>query len=427
MRDALHDDADGTRDAEREAIQAEGNGEAAETRRVPTDGEREAYGRGLIAADEIKARRLLAQWPDPLDFAELALRAPTKPQFILADWLPIGYATLLAGHGGVGKSAIGLHLAVCVAMGLPFFGIATERMRVLYLSCEDRESILHWRLTHICAWLGLNMAELAGQLDILDLVGQDVVLWERDPRTGYTITPAFDRLAARVELTRPRLLIVDGVSDTFGGNENARTEVKRYINALLSPLGADGALLILGHVAKPAAASGATGDGYSGSTQWHNAVRARWYLYPETEKGEDGERDRRSGKLMLELQKSNLGRTDQALTFQWNDEARLFLATSAFGAGAIGGGLLDSIRRNKADRVILDAFRKLTSMGQSPSDGTTSTSYLPRLAFDFKLGEGLTKRELGDAMRRHMTDRKLKREQIGTYSNRSPRYGLKET
>src|SRR5207244_496949 len=99
------------------------------------------------------------------------------------------------------------HLAVCVAAGLPFFGISTERRRVLYLSCEDRESILHWRLANICAWVGLNLAELAGSLDVLDLVGHDTVLWERDPRTGYTVTLAQVELAQRIERRHTQLLI----------------------------------------------------------------------------------------------------------------------------------------------------------------------------------------------------------------------------
>jgi hypothetical protein len=292
-------------------------------------------------------------WPAPLNLQSLAERAPHPPRFIVADWLPIGYATLLAGHGGVGKSAIGLHLATCVAMGLPFFGIATERRRVLYLSCEDRESVLHWRLAHICAWLGLNMAELAGRLHILDLVGCDSVLWERDPRTGYTVTLAFEYLAQCVDFLQTQLLIVDGVSDTFGGNENDRVQVKRYVNALLSLLGADGALLLLGHVAKPTAANASATEGYSGSTQWHNAVRARWYLYPETEQGEDGGRAQRTGKLALELQKSNLGRTDQAMTFEWDSEARLFLADGTFGTSAI-----DRKYRDETERIaILAALR----------------------------------------------------------------------
>jgi hypothetical protein len=276
-------------------------------------------------------------WPEPIDLAALANRAPQRPQFVLADWLPIGYATLFAGHGGVGKSAIALHAATCVAMGLPFFGIQAERRRVLYLSCEDRERILHWRLAHICAWLGLNMAELAGHLDVLDLVGHDTVLWERDPRTGYTVTPALDRLATRIERTRAQVLVVDGVSDAFGGNENARTEVKRFVNRLLAQIPADdGAVLFLGHINKPSASDPNTSEGYSGSTQWHNAVRARWYLYPETEKDEDDKkRARRTGKLLLELQKSNLGPIDRALTFAWDEAAHMFLATGSYGTSAI--------------------------------------------------------------------------------------------
>lgn len=277
----------------------------------------------------------LGGWPKPLDLAALAQRTPQRPRFVLADWLPAGYATLLAGHGGVGKSAIGLFLCVCIAMGLPFFGIPTECLRVLYLSCEDRESVLHWRLSHICAYLGVNMADLVGHLDIIDLVGHDTVLWERDPRTSYTVTQGYGRLVSRIEKTRPGVLAVDGVSDTFGGNENARTEVKRYVNALLQPLGADAALLLLGHVAKLTATNASTSEGYSGSTQWHNAVRARWYLYPETEQGEDDKRAKRTGKLQLELQKSNLGRTDQAMTFEWNNDAHLFLASGTFGTSTI--------------------------------------------------------------------------------------------
>jgi hypothetical protein len=92
-----------------------------------------------------------AHWPQPLDLRALAQRAPQRPQFIVPDWLPAGYATLLAGHGGVGKSAIALHLAVCIAKGCDFFGLPCAQRRVLYLSCEDRERILHWRLARICA------------------------------------------------------------------------------------------------------------------------------------------------------------------------------------------------------------------------------------------------------------------------------------
>lgn len=265
-------------------------------------------------------------WPAGLDLEALAEREPAKPQFIISNWLPVGYASLLAGHGGVGKSGIALHLALCVAAGIPFFGIEVERRRVLYLACEDRENVLHWRLTRICAHVGVDMASLRGWLDVVDLVGHDSVLWERDPRTGYTVTPAFGALEARVRASESELLVVDGVSDTFAGNENARGDVKRFVNALVSLISPDsGAVLLVGHIAKPSAANVSTSEGYSGSTGWHNSVRARWYLYPEANQAEDGGRPERTGDLMLELQKSNLGRTDQAMRFRWDEEAHMFL------------------------------------------------------------------------------------------------------
>jgi RecA-family ATPase len=287
---------------------------------VPLMGLVRAAARGLVTAEPSNA------WPAALDLEALAEREPDKPRFIMPDWLPVGYASLLAGHGGVGKSGIALHLAVCVSAGIPFFGIEVDRRRVLYLSCEDRENVLHWRLARICAHAGVNLAGLRGWLDIVDLVGHDCVLWERDPRTGYTVTPAYEALDERVKESETELLIVDGVSDTFAGNENARADVKRFVNSLVALIPPErGAVMLVGHIAKPTAASSMTSEGYSGSTGWHNSVRARWYLYPESTQAEDGGRPERTGDLILELQKSNLGRTDQSMRFRWDDNAHMFL------------------------------------------------------------------------------------------------------
>lgn len=299
-----------------------------------------------------------ATWPPPLDLVALAATTPRAPQFIVPDWLPAGYATLLAGHGGVGKSAIALHLGVCIAAGLPFFGLEVGQRRVLYLSCEDRADVLHWRLARICHYRGIDLGSLHGTLDVLDLVGRGTVLWERDPHTGYTVTTAYALLAERIEQLGTEVIIVDGVSDTFGGSENTRHEVKRYINALVSLIPEDtGAVLLVGHVAKPNAAFAQTTEGYSGSTAWHNAVRARWYLYPETSRRDGEDAPDRTGDLILELQKSNLGRTDQSMRFAWNDEAHLFLGREIVGRTASDREHRDRLER----RGILQALHACAS------------------------------------------------------------------
>ena len=261
-------------------------------------------------------------WPEPIDLLKLSQTSPKAPSFIMQEWLPCGYATLFAGHGGVGKSALALALAVCLAMGHPFFGLPVERRRILYLSCEDREGVLHWRLSRICAFLEISIGDLAGWLHILDLVGHDAILYQPG-RDGVPTTGAYRQLAGNMKALGAQVLIVDGISDTYDGNENARAEVKAYINALLALIPPeDGAVILVGHVAKPVANT-ASREGYSGSTGWHNSVRARWYLYPLTIMGEDS-RLEPTGDLHLELQKSNLGPTDKTMRFSWNDAAGMF-------------------------------------------------------------------------------------------------------
>ena len=295
-----------------------------------------------------------SEWPAPLDLDVLAKREPELPRFVIDNWLPCGYSTLLAGHGGIGKSSVALHLAVCIAGGIPFFGLQVQRRRVLYLSCEDRESVLHWRLSRICSHLSIDLAHLRGWLEILDLVGADSILWERDPQTGNATTLAYGHLQERMREHETEVLMVDGVSDTFAGNENARGEVKRFVNGLVAQIPPDtGAVLLIGHVSKPGSMAGANGDGYSGSTSWHNSVRARWYLYPETTQAEDGERSARTGDLILELQKSNMGRTDQSIRFAWDEDARLFLGREIMGATQF-----DRLQREREEKAgILAAFK----------------------------------------------------------------------
>ena len=292
--------------------------------------DRPALRAALKAADAQPVQS--TEWPASLDLEVLAEREPEPPKFIVPDWLPCGYATLLAGHGGVGKSGIALTLAVCIAAGVPFFGLHVERRRVLYLSCEDREQVLHWRLARICAHLGLSLGSLHGWLEVIDLVGADAVLWGLDTRTGAAITPAMALLEERMRDYQTEVLIGDGISDLFAGNENARSEVKRFVNALVGLVSANtGAVLLVGHVSKPSSTAGANGDGYSGSTGWHNSVRARWYLYPETADNDDGERNEKTGALLLDLQKSNLGRTDQTIRFRWDADAHLFVGEEVAG------------------------------------------------------------------------------------------------
>lgn len=266
-----------------------------------------------------------APWPEPLDLVRLSGLDPQQPRFVIDGLLPAGYASLFAAHGGTGKSTIGLYQAVCVSLGLDFAGYECEPRRVLYLSCEDRERVLHWRLSRICRHLGISMAALAGKLEIVDLVGHDSILWIVDSRSGASYTAAYGELENRIKASNSQVIYVDGIADVYGGEESARAQVKQFVNALVGLIDADdGAVVLIGHVNKVTASGSATSEGYSGSTGWHNAVRARWYLYPEQEQDDDG-RTSRTGRLLFELQKNNLGQSDGTTAWRWSEDAGMFL------------------------------------------------------------------------------------------------------
>jgi RecA-family ATPase len=320
----------------------------------------------IESAKAFQPEPLANGWPDALDLAALATRDPQPPKQIM-EGLPCGYCTIAAGHGGAGKSAIELHRAVCIAAAIPFCGLPVERRKVLFVSCEDRADVLHWRLTRICRHLGIELADLDGWLFILDLVGIDAILFSPDPRTGNVFTAAYGFLAERMREYGAEVLILDGVTDTFGGNENDRAQVKRFVNSLLALIQPErGALLLVAHVNKATASNGSTGEGYSGSTGWNNAPRARWYFFPEIVRDDEGgERAQRTGKLILELQKANHGETGTRIEFQWDGDAHLF----------IGNAIVTDFDRKHRDReeqtAILRALKTCAAAGITVPAATT--------------------------------------------------------
>ena len=62
--------------------------------------------------------------------------------FYVDKWIPQNEVTLLAGHGGSGKSYVALNIAIHVAMGIPFADLPTTQANVLFFSGEDGGAIL---------------------------------------------------------------------------------------------------------------------------------------------------------------------------------------------------------------------------------------------------------------------------------------------
>lgn len=284
-------------------VELQGGGDPVEVARAASDLLLE-----LRAEVESKAGPSLFQVVPIDDLADVGCEATT---FWWEHYLPAGAVTLLSAHGGTGKSMIGLMLAVSLALGLPLFGASTRRGKVAFFSGEDPAEVVRHRLQRICEKLSVDPAALDGQLHVLDATSGDPVLFHEVGANGRrygATTPAYAALQSYVERHGIDVLIVDNASDAFDAGEIDRAKVRGFMRALARLAQArGGAVLLLAHVDKGTSRGDRAGtEGYSGSTAWHNSARSRMYL----------SRDK-DGALLLEHQKSNLGRLRDPVSLDW--------------------------------------------------------------------------------------------------------------
>lgn len=263
-----------------------------------------------------------AQQPDLNELPELDWLAmpeePAEVPFVIPGWMPDGVVTLLAAHGGTGKSYLSLFIALCLATGRhPFTGGAAERVKVLLYSAEDNMTVMQARLARYMRLLGLDRADLVGWLFVLDATESENVLFVGSERTVGKTTRRYDWLAEKVKATGARVLIFDNASDALDASENDRAKVRQFMSALKRLASA---VLLLAHVdAATSMVDPSLAKGYSGSTAWHNSARSRWFM---ARRGE-------SEDIVLSLPKVNYGKAGGEAVIRWSDSHGVFEVVSA--------------------------------------------------------------------------------------------------
>src|SRR5262249_60892315 len=115
-----------------------------------------------------------------------------------------------------------------------------------------------------------------GGLHLLSLAGQDALLAVPDRNGKIVATPLFQSLLDAARDIRPRHIGIDTSADVYGGNENDRAQIRQFIGLLRHPaITPDSSVVLLAH---PSNTGSNSGTGISGSTGWHNSLRARMYL-----------------------------------------------------------------------------------------------------------------------------------------------------
>lgn len=239
--------------------------------------------------------------------------APAIPWLVDGAFIQ-GTVGILAGDGGLGKSLLLQQLQTAAALGTPWLGMRTEKVRSLAVYCEDDVDELHRRQERINAHYGCSMKDLEG-IAIESRPGRDCVLMQFSQWGGEGKRKAmFDQVEFAAVQHGAKIVILDTVADVFSGNEIDRNQPRTFIRALRQlALKIQGTVILTQHPSNEGLSSG---TGRSGSTGWSNSVRSRLYLTkPKRKDAEDGPTDER----LLKTMKMNAGPFGGALSITWKN------------------------------------------------------------------------------------------------------------
>jgi len=269
----------------------------------PLDGEDANLGWGDDCLPIFDMTKLDGPEPDPVTFA-------------LDKFIPETEVTLFTGEGGVGKSLCAQQLATCMAAKLPFLGLSTSIRGddgVLYVTAEEGADELERRQRAINRMLGLQRLDIDDLLHLSSLRGKEGnELCTFDAEGKIQPTPAFRKLSHTICRGGIGTVILDNVAHLFGGNENDRRQVTAFVNLLYKLVRIYHCTIVLiGHPNK-------SGDSYSGSTAWLNAVRSQMFMERiEDENGHEPDPNRR----VIVNPKANYAPSQQRLAFRWHEGA----------------------------------------------------------------------------------------------------------
>jgi RecA-family ATPase len=139
------------------------------------------------------------------------------PSWLIDGQLPEGGTTIMYGKPGSGKSFLALDYGICVALGVPWHGLAAKAGRVLYVAAEGAAGLS----VRVRAWMAaFGAADIPG----LDIYPRRVNLLDPEQRAA---------LAAYTAERGYALLVLDTLARSMvGGDENSARDVGLAIDAV---------------------------------------------------------------------------------------------------------------------------------------------------------------------------------------------------
>ena len=233
-------------------------------------------------------------------------------EWAVRDRIPLRQTSLISGEGGAGKSNVTLHLCVAHALARDWLLSVPEPGSSIFMDAEDTEAEIHIRLGDILKYYGLTYAEaVKGGFHLLSFAGKDAVLATASRNGKVEPTALYSKLLQAAGDIKPKMIGIASAANVFAGNESDRAQVQ-FVGLLTRiAIFSNGSVKLVTH---PSLTGIASDTGLSGSTQWHNAVRARCYL--KSIKPENRANNPRTTCASLCLRKINMA---QCLTASSSD------------------------------------------------------------------------------------------------------------
>jgi archaellum biogenesis ATPase FlaH len=140
-------------------------------------------------------------------------------EWIIKDWLPFGDICFLAGKAAAFKTTIAVHIAFCVANGLPIFqNYETKKNKVLYLNEENNNIIFKQFIDRIAKGLDIDVSENI-YFSLLENFRLDKI-------------DSLEELIHFINTNEIKLLICDSFRRFIGFDENNATEMNSLFTNL---------------------------------------------------------------------------------------------------------------------------------------------------------------------------------------------------
>jgi DNA polymerase I-like protein with 3'-5' exonuclease and polymerase domains len=310
-------------------------------------------------------------------------KTPPEQEYTVENRYPVEETGLLSSEGQGGKSTLleqlcSSHvLSFVLGKSFDWIGIPVRPGPAIYVECEDALNVLWRRLAMIANHYGVGLEPLVKHLHMFSLREQDSTILAFTNKRGIVEpTPAYNRLREMAGDLKPVQIAIASVTNVFSGSEINRTEVQQFVRLMTKLATLTGGSVIM---ATHPSLTGLNDKnishaGLSGTTQWHNAVRARAAMTIIKPEGDElGLMD--SGLRALTFYKNQYGPPVGGVTLQWRNGLWLPItgttATGAERAAAVENMTIVLLTRFTAQNRLLSI--KVNPSNYAPSEMADTT------------------------------------------------------